>query len=392
MLDAIERRGLDYEQIMKESKYERILNTLLTDKGLSYGSLPKALIPFHKYGESEVRTAMAEHLVEGARYARSVGNVCHLHFTVSPEHIELMQRHFSELKPEYEDRYQIRFELNLSIQDPATDVIAVDLDNKPVRNELGELVFRPGGHGALLKNLNDLQEPVIIVKNIDNVCHDRLKEDTFFYKMVLAGYLVKLQDQVHSYLRGLDNSTPPSNKVIDSMWSFMENKLGVIPPEGSPSWNKESKIEFLKSRLNRPIRVCGMVENEGEPGGGPFWVKNSDGSMTLQIIESSQIDFKDENQVEILKKSTHFNPVDLVCGIYDSEGNKFNLNQFINPQTGFISKKSLDGMEIQAQELPGLWNGSMAEWITVFVEVPLTTFNPVKIVNDLLREQHTEFG
>lgn len=392
LLDAIEERGLDYDQIIKESRYERILNTLLTDKGLSYGSLPKALIPFHVYSDNEVRTAMAEHLAEGARYARSVGNVCRLHFTVSPEHMELMKKHLEELRDDYEDRFQIRYEVDFSIQDPSTDVITVDLNNVPVRNEEGELVFRPGGHGALLKNLNELKEPVVIIKNIDNVCHDRLKDDTYFYKMVLTGYLVELQDKVHSYLKGLHHSTAPSTKVVDSIWSFMEHKLCIVPPEGSGSWNKDAKIDFLKEKLNRPIRVCGMVENEGEPGGGPFWVKSSDGSLTLQIIESSQIDFEDESQVAIQQKSTHFNPVDIVCGLNDYQGTKFELTKFTDPQTGFISIKSMNGTEVKAQELPGLWNGSMANWITIFVEVPLSTFNPVKIVNDLLREQHTEFG
>lgn len=391
LVDSLEARGYDYEATMKEYRYERILNSLLTDKGLAYGNKPKALIPFHKY-HNDIRTSFAEHLVEGAKYARSAGNVSHIHFTVSPQHLELMQAHLEEIRTEFEERFQIRYEVSFSMQAPETDVITVDLNNVPVRDEAGDLVFRPGGHGALLKNLGALEAPVIIIKNIDNVCHDRIKEDTVYYKMVLSGYLVYLQDQIHAYLKGLNHPTPPSTKVISTIWSFMEHKLNVIPPVEAESWNKEKKLDYLKEKLNRPIRICGMVENEGEPGGGPFWVKGSDGSLTLQIIEASQINLNDPDQVEILRNSTHFNPVDLVCGIYDYAGNKFDLQKFVDPQTGFITSKSLDGQDIKAQELPGLWNGSMANWNTVFVEVPLSTFNPVKIVNDLLRSQHVDMS
>lgn len=391
LLDSLEERGHDFESTMKESRYERILNSLLTDKGLSYGSKPKALIPFHKYPD-EVRTAFAEHLAEGAKYARSVGNICDIQFTVSPQHMEMMQDHFNELRESYEEKYHIRYEINFSTQAPETDVIAVDTNNKPLRDEDGDLVFYPGGHGALLKNLNLLNAPVIIIKNIDNVCHDRFKDDTYYYKMVLCGLLVSIQDQVHAYARGLDHPTHPSTKVINSMWSYMEHKLNIIPPDESSSWNKEKKITFMKEKFNRPIRICGMVENEGEPGGGPFWVKNQDGSLSLQIIESSQINLEDEEQAEILKNSTHFNPVDIICGIMDYNGNKFNLNDFVDRKTGFISSKSIDGIELKAQELPGLWNGAMSNWISVFIEVPLSTFNPVKRVNDLCRSQHLDIS
>ncbi len=376
---------------MKESRYERVLNSLLTEKGLAYGTKPKALIPFHKYND-EVRTAFAEHLAEGAKYARSVGNICHIEFTVSPQHLDMMNEHFQELRNIYEDKYHIRYEVSFSIQAPETDVIAVDLKNKPLRDEDGDLVFRPGGHGALLKNLDEIDAPLIIIKNIDNICHDRVKEDSYYYKMALGGYLVHLQDQIHAYLKGLDHPTHPSTKVVSNMWFFMEHKLNIIPPEESVSWNKEKKISFMKEKFNRPIRICGMVENEGEPGGGPFWIKNADGSASLQIIEASQINLDDEGQKEILQKSTHFNPVDLICGIFDYHGEKFNLQKFVDPSTGFISTKSVDGQDVKAQELPGLWNGSMSNWITVFVEIPLITFNPVKIVNDLLRPQHTDMS
>jgi hypothetical protein len=231
----------------------------------------------------------------------------------------------------------------------------------------------------------------LIIKNIDNVCHDRFKEDTYTYKMVLSGCLIAIQDQIFSFLHGLENPTQPSMKVIDNIWSFVENKLEVTPPPEAQSWRKEEKIDYLIKKLNRPIRVCGMVENEGEPGGGPFWVKNHDGSISLQIVEASQIDRQNTDQEYILQNSTHFNPVDLVCSTKDYKGKTFDLSRFVDPQTGFITEKSIDGKVVKAQELPGLWNGSMSDWNTIFVEVPLTTFNPVKIINDLLRPEHREF-
>lgn len=390
LLDALEKRGLDFETVMFESRYEKILNTLLTERGLEFGNLPKALIPFHSYGE-EVRTAFAEHLAEAAFYALSGNANCFIHFTSLPQHINLMDRHFREIREAYEDKYKIKYRISYSIQHPSTDVIAVDIENNPLRDEKGELVFRPGGHGALLQNLSSLDADLVIIKNIDNVCHDRLKQDTYIFKKVLSGHLIALQDQIFSFLNGLDNPTQSSMKVIDTMWSFVENKLNVIPPPESDKWKKEDKVDYLRRKLNRPIRVCGMVENEGEPGGGPFWVKNRDGSVSLQIVEASQIDRKNRDQELILQNSTHFNPVDLVCSTRNYKGGNFNLIDFVDPDTGFISEKSMDGIAIKAQELPGLWNGSMSDWNTVFVEVPLTTFNPVKIINDLLRPEHREF-
>ena len=390
LLDACENRGLDFETVMDESRYEKILNTMLTDKGLEFGNLPKALIPFHSYGE-EVRTAFAEHLTEAVHYAISGNKHCYIHFTSLPQHVSLMEAHFEEIKKSYEAKFNIKYHISYSIQQPSTDVIAADADNNPFRDENGNLVFRPGGHGALLHNLNKIDSDLLIIKNIDNVCHDRFKDDTYLYKKVLSGYLIAMQDQIFSFLNGLDNPTQPSMKVIESIWSFVENKLQVIPPPESDSWRKEEKIEDLIKKLNRPIRVCGMVENEGEPGGGPFWVKNHDGSTSLQIVEASQIDRQNQDQEYILQNSTHFNPVDLVCSTKDYKGKTFDLSKFIDPKTGFITEKSIDGKVIKAQELPGLWNGSMSDWNTIFVEVPLTTFNPVKIINDLLRPEHREF-
>jgi len=390
LVNHLESRGYSIEKVLEESRYERILNSLLTEKGLNYGNLPKALIPFHKYGEV-YRTSLAEHLHEGAVYARSSNNQCHIHFTVSPEHLEMIRKHFEELREEIEGLHHINFVVSFSIQKGSTDIIAVYEDNTPARNEAGELIFRPGGHGALLDNLNSIEADLIIIKNIDNVAHDKLKEDTYQYKQVLAGYLIQIQDQVFSILRGLDNPTAPSMKVIDNIWQFIEHKLLITPPPASKHWNKEEKIEYIRHKLNRPLRVCGMVENEGEPGGGPFWISNEDGSLSLQIVEASQINRNDPDQAGILSKSTHFNPVDIVCSTRDYRGNIFDLQQFVDPHTGFISEKSSGAKTIKAQELPGLWNGSMANWNTIFVEVPLTTFNPVKTVNDLLRSEHQEF-
>ena len=387
LLDALELRGLDYDTTIAESRYEKILNTLLTDKGMNYGNLPKALIPFHAYGD-QTRTALIEHLVEAAFYAKSGDNKCHVHFTTLPEHLELMDQHFKENQEELENKYQVKYQIEYSIQDPSTDVIAVDMENNPVRDDHGMLIFRPGGHGALLKNLGSIKADLIIIKNIDNVCHDRCKPDTYLYKKVLAGKLIELQDQIFAYLRGLDNPTPPSMKVVESMWSFLEHKLHVIPPAGSEKWKKEERIEFLRKKFNRPIRVCGMVENEGEPGGGPFWAENPDGTVSLQIVESSQVDHENAPQELIFQSSTHFNPVDIVCSIQDYNGGTFELKNFMNPRAGFITQKSIDSKTIKAQELPGLWNGSMSDWNTVFVEVPLNTFNPVKTINDLLRTEH----
>jgi len=390
LLDNLEERGYDYETIIAENRYERILNALLTDKGLAYGHLPKAMIPFHKYGET-TRTAFEEHLCEGPFYARSAGNQCHIHFTILPEHHKQLAGLLKKILPALKEKYHINYHVTFSYQDPSSDIIAVDAENQPVRDEEGKLVFRPGGHGSLLPNLQALEGDLIIIKNIDNVCHDRLKEDTYIYKQALSGYLIHLQDQIFSILSGLDHPAAPSKKVVDHIWSFIEHKLFIVPPEASKQWKKEEKIEFIRKTLNRPIRVCGMVENEGEPGGGPYWISHPDGSQSLQIVESAQIDLENEEQAEIVSRATHFNPVDIVCSIMDYKGNKFNLKEFADPKSGIITEKSLDGKVIKAQEHPGLWNGSMANWITLFIEVPLTTFNPVKTINDLLRTEHQEF-
>ncbi|MBQ7697586.1 MAG: DUF4301 family protein [Paludibacteraceae bacterium] len=316
---------------------------------MHYGDLPKGLLLFHRY-RNAARTPAEEHLVEGALYAATgtrKGQVCRIHFTVSHQHLPLFRQHIAEQLPLYQKKYGVRYEISFSEQSPATDTLAANPDGTPFRNPDGTLLFRPGGHGALIENLNDLNCDIAFIKNIDNVVPDYRKPSTTHFKQVLAGILVEEQQRVFSQLR-------------------------------NPNLSSEER-----ERLNRPIRVCGVVRNTGEPGGGPFIVRDKDGSLSYQILESSQIADKD-----LMARSTHFNPVDLVCSLRDADGKPYHLPDFVDPDTGFISHKSKDGKDLLALELPGLWNGAMAKWNTIFVEVPVSTFNPVKTVNDLLRPQH----
>jgi hypothetical protein len=325
-------------------------------------------------------------LVEAAKYGVSKNNIAAIHFTVSPEHLDKFKAQVDKVKNLYENQFHIAYDISFSVQKSSTDVIAVDMNNEPFREHDGSLVFRPGGHGALIENLNDLEADLIFIKNIDNVVPDRLKETTIQYKKAIGGLLLKLQSKIFDYLKGLEKieNSGLAQKISD----FAQSELNINFPEDWGNRSNAEKKSFLFQRLNRPIRICGMVKNEGEPGGGPFWVKNPKGDISLQVVESSQVNTKDAEQLKILQSSTHFNPVDLVCGTKDYLGNSFDLHQFIDHETGFISVKSKDGKNLKAQELPGLWNGAMADWITVFVEVPIITFNPVKTVNDLLRQQH----
>ncbi len=351
-----------------------IAKFIVLDSGLNYGNLPKGLISFHKYG-NDSRTAFEEHLVEGGIYSNGSGNVSNLHFTVSPEHEEAIKTLIKDKKVIYEAGLQVSFDISYSEQESSTDTIAVDLNNDPFREEDGSLLFRPGGHGALIKNLNQIDSDIIFVKNIDNVVPDHLKETTIQYKKALAAKLYNTQQNIHTILEGIDTGDIKKDlieKVAFDLGLDLENKT----------------VAELKETLDKPIRVCGMVKNEGEPGGGPFWVNDKDGNRSLQIIESAQIDPKNLEQQEILKNSSHFNPVDLICATKDYKGTKFDLLKFIDPETGFISEKSKKGKDLKAMELPGLWNGAMANWLTLFVEVPVITFNPVKTIDDLLRETH----
>lgn len=373
----------------KELPALEVLDLVLTEKGLNYGNLPKGLLSFHKHG-SAVRTSFGEHCVEGALYAQGINSKVKMHFTVSPEHQESFEEHLKEIKAHYETLFNVAYDISFSQQKPSTDTIAVDMENEPFRNEDGSLLFRPAGHGALLDNLNDLEADVIFIKNIDNVVPDYLKDETVNYKKALAGLLLNYQQRIFSYQKILDERhyTALDSKFFAEATNFLENVLNIQPPTNQYYDEKEELYHYLKSKFNRPMRVCGMVPNEGEPGGGPFWARNSDQSISLQVVESSQIDMSDEQQKTIVGDATHFNPVDLVCGIRNYKGESYDLLKFRDPKTGFISYKSKDGKELKAQELPGLWNGAMADWNTLFVEVPIKTFNPVKTVNDLLRKEH----
>lgn len=341
-------------------------------EGLRYGETPKGLVSFHRYGD-EVRKAVEEHLVEGAQYAAAGGEV-KIHFTVSPEHLTRFEALLAEKIPGYESRFGVKYRISFSVQDPSTDTLAVNPDCTPFRRADGRLLFRPAGHGALIGNLGKIDADIVFVKNIDNVTTDARRGDTVLYKKALAGVLLALQERIFEYLMALE--VPGAE--LEPIAAFIENELCVKLP-------KDYGAALLRQVLDRPIRVCGMVRNEGEPGGGPFWVTGADGLETLQIAESNQIA---PEKRELMRLATHFNPVDLVCSFRTSKGGRFDLQEFVDPATGFISRKSDGGRELLAQELPGLWNGAMARWNTVFVEVPITTFSPVKVVTDLLRPEH----
>lgn len=377
--------GDTMEKLLAAGRYKEIAKALLSSDGLNYGSLPKGLLKFHRYATS-ARTPMEEHLVEGALYARRKDGSVHIHFTVSPEHRRLFEHLVETVKPTYEARYGVKYVISFSEQKPSTDTVAANPDNTPFRQEDGSLLFRPGGHGALIENLNDIPADVIFIKNIDNVVPDRLKDETVHYKKLLAGILVTAQQRVFSYLRKLDSGRYSMDELRE-MLQFVQKELCTKNPETKMLEDTELAI-YLRNKLNRPMRVCGMVRNVGEPGGGPFLVYNTDGTISPQILESSQIDMSDPDKKAMFEKGTHFNPVDLVCATKDYKGNPFHLPDFVDPKTGFISHKSKNGRELKALELPGLWNGAMSDWNTIFVEVPLGTFNPVKTVNDLYREQH----
>jgi len=356
----------------------------LTEKGLGYGELPKGLLKFHAYPK-RARTPLEEHLIEGALYANA-GERVHLHFTVSPEHRDKFEKLVVEILPSYENKFGIKCFISFSEQKASTDTIAVNMDNTPFREKDDSLLFRPAGHGALLENLASLDADVIFIKNVDNVVPDHLKETTVTYKKAIAGVLLDYQKQIFDYLNQLDQGNDPT--LLDEIYTFLQKELCVSPPTNFGSMDDASKAAYFRTKFERPLRVCGMVKNVGEPGGGPFWANNADGSASLQIVESAQVDMDNEAQKATFQNATHFNPVDLVCGMKDRHGNLYSLREYRDPMTGFVSYKSKDGKELKAQELPGLWNGAMANWNTLFVEVPSITFNPVKTVNDLLRDQH----
>lgn len=384
---------------------------LLTGAGLAYGSKPKGVLKFHRYGK-ETRTALAEHFVEGQAYMRNSDSSVNIIVTISPEHRQLFEEAVAEIKDEYERRYEVKYNVSFTCQDKETDTVAVDMDNKPFLKDDGNILFRPAGHGALIYNLNKVKSELVSIKNIDNVCVERMQPQTYLWKKVLMGRALELRDRIFGYLYAIDQiaatqiinplsdtlqayqavqedvwARPDAQDLCNEIEQFLYDKLCISMPEAR---NCKDRALALRAKLDRPIRVCGMVKNEGEPGGGPFIVRAKDGSTSLQILESVQINGGDAAAVAALKSATHFNPVDLVCCIRDHNGKKFDLLKYVDEETGFISTKSFQGRELKALELPGLWNGSMSDWNTLFVEVPAETFNPVKVVLDLLRPAHRQ--
>lgn len=376
--NAMQRAGESFNEAVAQKDYKKILRYLLHEEGLNYGNLPKGILKFHRY-DGYNRTAAEEHLVEAAQYARNVDGTCNLHFTVSPQHEEKFKELLEEARPLYEKRFGVTYQFSFSVQSPASDTLAADLQNQPFHDNNGDLLFRPGGHGALLDNLNRLDFDLVFVKNIDNVTKEKNLQPTIVYKKALASYLLELKAKTDFYLRQLANGQG-SSELLNEIKAFAKDKLLI----------NDLNESNLFDKLNRPMRICGMVKNEGEPGGGPFWTRNSQGETTLQIVESAQMDLSDAGQKAIVDKATHFNPVDMVCAFKDYQGHLFNLADFVDEETGFISTKSYGERTLKAMELPGLWNGAMAKWITLFVEVPIATFNPVKTVFDLLKPEHGE--
>ena len=376
--------GKRIKELIADGNYKAVVANMLEPKGLNYGQLPKGLLLFHNY-EDGPRTPMEEHLVEAALYASSKGEA-NVHFTVSHDHLELFKAKVAEKVETFAKKYGVKYNISFSEQKPSTDTVAVNPDNTLFRNENGSMLFRPGGHGALIENLNDIDADVVFIKNIDNVVPDRLKDETVMYKQLIAGVLVTLQKKAFAYLEKLEKGEY-THEYLEEIIRFVQRDLCCRKADIKELEDADLVI-YLKKKLNRPMRVCGVVKNVGEPGGGPFLTYNQDGTVSLQILESSQIDKTNEEYQKMFTEGTHFNPVDLVCAVKDYKGQPFNLPDFVDKSTGFISSKSKNGKELKALELPGLWNGAMSDWNTVFVEVPLATFNPVKTVNDLLREQH----
>ena len=372
------------EQTCKCPEYRQsVLSKTLTEEGLGYGAKPKGVLKFHKYTDGEIRTAFAEHLVEAQNYMRNEDGTANLVVTISPEHQHLFEEAYAQVKEAYEAKYGVKYNITFTFQDKATDTIAVDVEIKPFRTETDSLLFRPAGHGALIYNLNKIEEEVVSIKNIDNVANERLLPETATWKKVLLGKALELRDKIYGYLNALDAEATPA--LCDEIEAFLDNTLCVTLPEAA---DFDARVAAIRAKLNRPIRVAGMVKNQGEPGGGPFIIADKDGSTSLQVLESVQINMSDDHARNALASATHFNPVDIVCCLHDYKGQSFDLLQYVDEDAGFISSKSYQGRELKALELPGLWNGAMSNWNTLFVEVPLATFNPVKVVLDLLRPAH----
>jgi hypothetical protein len=383
--DLVRRKGMSMEGLLADGDLSPVIRLLVTDEGMNYAGLPKGLLLFHEY-ENHNRTAFEEHLVESWYQVSDSRGRSRVHFTVSPEHRSQFQDLLEEVRPLYEQTHGISLDVTFSVQNPSTDTIAVDWNNRPFRGDDGRLVFRPGGHGALLENLHRLQGDIVFIKNIDNVVPDRLKGDTIYWKKILGGYLMDFQKRTFAYMDSLRSN--PHDSLLDQITTFAREELRLPVPDSLTMEPTEIRSAALRTLLNRPIRVCGMVPNEGEPGGGPFWVQEPLETESIQIVEGAQLDPDSEDQRRIFQSSSHFNPVDLVCGVRNVDGTPFDLTEYVDPHAIIITKKSSGGKELKALEHPGLWNGAMARWITLLVEVPITTFNPVKTVNDLLRDAH----
>ncbi|MUH35326.1 DUF4301 family protein [Zobellia amurskyensis] len=369
----------------KDEEVYLFVKEMMSEEALNYGFYPKGLLPFHNYGD-HTATPFEEHLKEAAVYAKT-DDTAELHFTISEQHGDMFNTEFNTVKERVSAATKTSFKVSYSNQKTSTDTIAVDMQNEPFRNSDGSVLFRPGGHGALIENLNEQDADIIFIKNIDNVTVPKFATEVADSKKVLAGVLITVQEKAFAYAKSLDNDELTAQQ-LDDIKSFLENDLNVRFSDSFSSFSIGEQIEVLKDKINRPIRICGMVKNEGEPGGGPFWINDRKGNISLQIIESAQIDMDKDQQANILKNSTHFNPVDLVCAVRNYKGEKYNLMNFVDVKQGFITGKTKEGRELKALELPGLWNGAMAFWNTIFVEVPSSTFNPVKTVNDLLRPAH----
>lgn len=382
--DLIMGRHSDQANTDGDKTYN-FVKEMLEENGLNYGFYPKGLLPFHKYGE-HTATPFEEHLKEAALYSTTDG-IAKLHFTISEQHQNLFAKEEKSVLPKIADRTNTDFQVSYSNQKGATDTLAVDMQNRPFRENDGSILFRPGGHGALIENLNDQEADIIFIKNIDNVVIDKNLEEVANSKKMLAGLLLKVQAKAFEFAAELEANDISAAKLIE-IKIFLIDELNVRFSKGFESLDANDQIIILKDKINRPIRICGMVKNEGEPGGGPFWIKDQENNVSLQIVESAQVDMSNEAQVAIFQNSTHFNPVDLVCGVKNYRGEKFDLLNFVDVKQGFITAKTQEGKDLKALELPGLWNGAMALWNTLFVEVPLVTFNPVKTVNDLLKPTH----
>lgn len=385
VINYLENHNKNYKNLNNDEKLEAFIAAILHDDKLSFSQYPKGLLPFHKY-KNHLASAFEEHLFEAALYASTNGQA-KLHFTISDKHKDKFTNEFTRIQNIVEQKTNTKFEISFSYQKGATDTVAVSTKNEIVREENGDLYFRPSGHGALIENLNDLDADIIFIKNIDNVVVNKYQVEVAKHKKMLAGLLIEVKDQAFKYAKDLDEKELKSTDIID-IAEFLISKLNVVISPEFEKYSTQYQIEYLKNKIDRPIRVCGMVKNEGEPGGGPFWVKDEGANTSLQIVESAQIDKKVKSQKNIVKNATHFNPVDLVCSTKNYKGESYDLHKYVDHKTAFITNKTKSGQEIKALELPGLWNGSMANWNTIFVEVPLVTFNPVKTVNDLLKPTH----